>query len=79
MESERCSYVERCVLPGIPNRDRAKIVDFAPENKGVKKGVFENPPPSIRKNGPLKKFKKRKDLRAYVKSRLKAPGALRRA
>jgi hypothetical protein len=72
MDSERCAYLERCDLPGIPKTDRAKMGDLPVETKGVKKGILENRSPSIKKDGPSKKFKKQKDLRAYVKNRLKA-------
>jgi hypothetical protein len=77
-DGERCSYFERCVFPGITRQDRAKIGEFALENKGVAGGIFEGASPGIKKLSRSKMYKKRKKLRTHVKTRLKAPMALRR-
>jgi hypothetical protein len=44
-------------------QDRAKIVDFALENKEVKRGILASRSPSIKKSEPSKRFKKTKNLR----------------
>jgi hypothetical protein len=71
-DGERCSYFERCVFPGITRQDRAKIGEFALENKGVAGGISAGPSPSIKKLSQSQIYKKRKKLRAQVKTRLKA-------
>ena len=71
-DGERCDFFERCVLPGLPRQDRAKMGEFALENKGVKRVQNASPSPSIEKLSQSQMYKKRKKLRAQVKTRLKA-------
>jgi hypothetical protein len=78
-DGERCSYFERCVFPGITRQDRAKIGEFALENKGVTGSQNAGPSPSIKKLSQSQMDKKIKDLRAHVKTRLNASRALQRA
>ena len=47
-------------------QDRAKIVDFSLENKGVKRGILQVDLPVSRNPARPKKFKKTKGLRECV-------------
>ena len=71
-DGERCAYFERCVLPGVPKQNRQKSVDLYLENKGLTRAVLQDLRKTTRTEEIEKTFKKQKDLRAHVKSRLKA-------
>jgi hypothetical protein len=77
-DGERCTYFERCVLPGIPKQDRGnihygleveKLALSAQRNQQVSAAKSPSGTDGIKKP---KTPKKSLTTKAYVKSRLKA-------
>ena len=78
-DGERCSYFERCVLPGIPKADRAKMPHYglelekrallAQQNQQVSEANSPSATRSIKKSKLAKKSLRTK---AYAKNHAKA-------
>jgi hypothetical protein len=77
-DGERCSYFERCVLPGIPKQERAnihygleleKVAILAQRNQQVSEAKSPSRTDGVKKSKTTKQLLKTKE---YVKTRLKA-------